>query len=102
MDEKYISGLELVLLQFLLGSVIYLVGSIVFFFILRKTVVNKYKKAILLLLQFCISFILSFVIWFFWAIKIDIMIFEFVNLPALIAECITIPITLFVLKKLSL
>jgi hypothetical protein len=33
---------------------------------------------------------LSFFIWQFWAIKIDIMALEFVNLPALLAETVTI------------
>ena len=101
MDEKYISGLELIWIQFLLGSVVYLVGSIVFFFVLRKVGISKYKKIMLLLSQFCISVILSFVIWGIWTLNIDIMIFEFINLPALIAECVTIPIMLYVLRWLK-
>jgi len=100
MDEQYISIWELVLLLLFMGSITYLVGSIVFFFTLRKTLINKYKKIILLLFQLCISVILSLVIWRFWILDIDIM-FLFVSIPALIAECITIPITLFILKRLS-
>jgi hypothetical protein len=98
MGEQYISIWELVLLQLFMGSITYLVGSIAFFFTLRKVVINKQKKIMLLLLQLCISVILSLVIWQFWILDIDIM-FLFISIPALIAECITILITLFVLNK---
>lgn len=100
MDEQYVSIWELILLQLFMSSITYLVGSIVFFFTLRKVVINKSNRVILLLLQLCISVILSLVVWQFWVLDIDIM-YLFISIPALIAECITIPITLFVLKRLS-
>ena len=99
MNEQYISICELILLQLLLGSIIYIVGSVALFFVLRKTVNCKCKIFLLLLVQFCVSILLSLVIWKFWVINIDVMIFEFINLPALFCELITIPICYFVLKK---
>jgi len=99
MEEQYVFIWEFVLLQLFLGSVIYLVGSIVFFFILRKVIINKNKKIILLLFQLCISVILSLFIWKYWILDIDIM-FLFISIPALLAECITIPIMLFILNRL--
>jgi hypothetical protein len=99
MDEQYISIWELILFQLFLGSITYLFGSIVFFFTLRKVLIKKYGIIMLLLLQFCISIVLSLVIWQFWISDIDIM-FLFISIPALIAECITIPVVLYVLKKL--
>lgn len=62
MDEQYISIWELISLQLFLGSIIYIVGCIVLFFVLRKEVNRKYKIALLLLVQFCISVLLSLII----------------------------------------
>ena len=73
MDEQYISIWELISLQLFLGSIIYIVGCIVLFFVLRKEVNRKYKIALLLLVQFCISVLLSLIIWQSWNIDIDIM-----------------------------
>jgi len=62
MDEQYISIWELISLQLFLGSIIYIVGCIVLFFVLRKVVNRKYEIALLLLVQFCISVLLSLII----------------------------------------
>ena len=99
MDEQYISIWELISLQLFLGSIIYIVGCIVLFFVLRKEVNRKYKIALLLLVQFCISVLLSLIIWQSWNIDIDIMALEFINLPALFSEFVTIPICYFILKN---
>jgi predicted transglutaminase-like protease len=69
------------------------------FFVLRKEVNRKYKIALLLLVQFCISVLLSLIIWQSWNIDIDIMALEFINLPALFSEFVTIPICYFILKN---
>lgn len=97
--EQYISIWELISLQLFLGSIIYIVGCIVLFFVLRKEVNRKYKIALLLLVQFCISVLLSLIIWQSWNIDIDIMALEFINLPALFSEFVTIPICYFILKN---
>ena len=62
MDEQYISIWELISLQLFLGSIIYIVGCIVLFFVLRKVENRKYKIALSLLVQFCISVLLSLII----------------------------------------
>jgi hypothetical protein len=99
MDEQYISIWELISLQLFLGSIIYIVGCIVLFFVLRKVENRKYKIALSLLVQFCISVLLSLIIWQSWNIDIDIMALEFINLPALFSEFVTIPICYFILKN---
>lgn len=99
MSEQHISIWEVLLLQLFLGSIIYIVGSIVLFFSLRKTVNRKYKIVLLLLVQFLMSVLLSLIIWKFWTLNFDIMIFEFINLPALFSVLITIPICYFALKR---
>ena len=73
MDEQYISIWELISLQLFLGSIIYIVSCIVLFFVLRKVENRKYKIALSLLVQFCISVLLSLIIWQSWNIDIDIM-----------------------------
>ena len=45
MDEQYISIWELISLQLFLGSIIYIVGCIVLFFVLRKEVNRKYLSS---------------------------------------------------------
>ena len=99
MSEQNISIWEVLLLQLFLGSIIYIVGSIVLFFVLRKVVSYQYKIVSLLLVQLGISVLLSLIIWKSWIINIDIMILEFINLPALFSELIIIPIIYFILKK---
>ena len=99
MDEQYISIWELISLQLFLGSIIYIVSCIVLFFVLRKVENRKYKIALSLLVQFCISVLLSLIIWQSWNIDIDIMALEFINLPALFSEFVTIPICYFILKN---
>ena len=73
MDEQYISIWELISLQLFLGSIIYIVSCIVLFFVLRKVENRKYKIALSLLVQFCISVLLSLIIWQSWNIDIDII-----------------------------
>jgi pilus assembly protein TadC len=99
MGEQHISISELIQIQLFLGSITYLIGSVALFFLVWKIIIKKCKIVLILLFQLCISVILSFFIWQFWAINIDIMAFNFVNLPALFAETVTILVFFFVLKK---
>jgi len=99
MNEQYISIWELVLLQLFMGSITYLIGSVVFFFTLRKRpLINTYKKIKLLVFQLCVSIILSLVIWQFWPLGIDIM-YGVINIPAIFSELITILLILMILGK---
>lgn len=65
MGEQHISIWEILVLQLFLGSLIYIVGSIVMFFILQKVVILKQKIFLYLLLLFCVSVLLSLAIWKF-------------------------------------
>lgn len=95
MGEQYISIWELILLQLFLGSITYLIGSIVLFFVLRKALINRFRILILLLLQFFVSVVLSLAIYQFWTFDIDIMI-GIILIPAFIAEIITISFFYFI------
>ena len=97
MNEQFFSIGDIILLQLFLGSIIYLCGSIILFFLIRKYT-KKYNIFLYLIYQFCLSFLLSLLIWQFWAINLDIMIFEIINLPALIAEIITLAIIIILIK----
>ena len=88
MDEQYISIWELISLQLFLGSIIYIVSCIVLFFVLRKVENRKYKIALSLLVQFCISVLLSLIIWQSWNIDIDIMAWiPFLILLLIVCSC---------------
>ncbi len=99
MNEQYASILDILLLQLFLGSIVYLIGSAIFFFILRKTRHRNSKIILLLFIQFCFSILLSLIVWKNWIINIDIMVFEFINLPAMFSEFITISICSFIFRK---
>ena len=84
-----------------LGAVVFIIGSILLILKIKKLLKTKIVQIVLIAItQFVFSNLTSLAIWRFWILGIDIM-FLFISLPALIAECITIPITLFVLKQVN-
>ena len=92
-DSMSISLAELLSLNIYLGGVIFLIGSLGILWL-----IVKYKRSIIwiisfVIIQLIISVFLSLVIWRFWPFDGDIM-YGFVFLPALISECITIPLVL--------
>ena len=101
---KFITLPELMLIQLIMGSITYLLGSIVFFLYLRKIIIPYWKKILLMLLQLCIAYIFSLFIWGWgWNIinrfvELDILI-GFINIPSLIAETLTILIFLLCKKN---
>lgn len=92
--------MELLILNAYLGSIVFLICTIILIVTLYKRKLTKGIMQIIFLsvMQFLVSNLISLVIWRFWILEIDIM-FLFISIPALIAECITIPITLYILKK---
>ena len=94
MEEQHFTLSEILLLQLLLGSITYLIGSIAFFFLIKKLPMKW--KVLAMSLQFSLAVALSMVIWRFWPFPFDIMVFDGINLPALLAELIfLLPILIF-------
>jgi len=94
--------MEYILLNAYLGLIVFFVGTITLIVTLykRKLITSIVHIVFIAVIQFFLSNLISLAVWRYWILDIDIM-FLFVSIPALIAECITIPITLFILKRLS-
>lgn len=92
--------MELIGLGGLLGSVIFVIGLLVFIFLLKKIEIKKSKLIMYCILQLSISITLSIIIWYLWIFQIDIM-FEGIFLPGLFAEMITIASLYFLAKKIN-
>ncbi len=84
------SFIELAMLVMYLGSVTFLIGSIIFFWLIRKG--GLITTILLIVFQVIVAIAFSVLIWVLWPFKFDIM-FGFVCLPALLSEIITIPIS---------
>jgi hypothetical protein len=85
---QYFTFKEKLIFNLFLGSIFYLIGTIVFFYMLKvHSVVNKKSK---LVMQIVFSVCLSFVLWLAWPFK-DVM-FGFILLPAFISEIFTVTV----------
>ena len=92
---------ELLELNFFLGIISFIIGSVLFSLLLMKTKMAKQKYNIYIILQFFISYLLSLIIWFAWNNDADIM-FSFISIPAFMAEIIaSVVIYLFVKHRYS-
>ncbi len=77
--------MEIALLDLYLGSVVYIVGAILFLLISKPTICNPYLLALADLFHLCVSFVVSLYIWYHWPFECDVM-YGIVLLPALISE----------------
>lgn len=91
-----ISLAELMVLNIYLGSIIFILGTFLLFFLIRK---KKALKIILfiIVLQLGSAILLSLLLWKLWSFKIDIM-YGFIFYPAMFSEIGTILFILGVLK----
>jgi hypothetical protein len=90
-----------IIVLFLTGMGFYIVGTILFFIILRKVLtINKIKLYFLLLLHFIISFTITLLILYFLSDQINMFLFGFINLSALMSEIITTLIFILFIKML--
>lgn len=90
---------ELVIMTLYLGSVTFLIGAVVFFFLckskIRKfTIVGNITMSVVRLI---LSISITLFSWFLWPFSGDIM-FGFIMLPALFAEIVTIPVLFYSIK----
>lgn len=95
-----ISLSELILLNIYLGSIMFIVGSVVLFFLIRSKIkgISILKISLSIISQLIVSILFSLLVWKLWTLKTDIM-FGFVFFPALISELIMMPLILFILSK---
>lgn len=96
MDDKSISLVELLSLGVYLGSIVYLIGLIVFVVLIYNK--KTYKSIVLIIVKLLLSIILSVFIWRFWPLEIDIMQ-GVIFLPSIFAEIISISFLYFLYKK---
>ncbi|GAB6121781.1 hypothetical protein JCM30204_29300 [Dysgonomonas termitidis] len=89
MEDKSISLIEMFLLTVYLGSIVYLIGLIIFIFLIYRKFNNKLNLVILSFVQLLLSIILSILIWRFWPLEIDI-IQGLIFLPSICAEVISV------------
>lgn len=92
---KYFTFKEKLIFNLFLGSIFFLIGAIIFSYILNiYSVVDVTRK---LVIQVIFSVCLSFVLWLVWPFK-DVM-FGFILLPAFISEIAAITIGFLLLGK---
>jgi len=92
---KYFTFKEKLIFNLFLGSILFLIGAIIFSYILNiYSVVNVTRK---LVIQAMFSVCLSFVLWLVWPFK-DVM-FGFILLPAFLSEIFVITIGFLLLAR---
>ena len=93
---------DILILQLLLGSIIFIIGSIIIFITLyMNNITNFLYKIIIIILHFLCTYIFSILIWFFLPQNINIMLIECINIPALIAECVSLPLFILIIKYIK-
>lgn len=93
--------IELIGLQFFLGSIVYLCAIIATTLILIKKKKKLFNIILIDITHFVFSVLISLLIWSDWSWEIDIMFLGFLNIPALIGEVVSI-LTYYVLRIFSL
>ena len=92
---KYFTFKEKLIFNLFIGSIFFLIGAIIFSYILNiYSVVNVVRK---LVIQVIFSVCLSFVLWLVWPFK-DVM-FGFILLPAFLSEIFVITIGFLLLAR---
>ncbi len=92
---------EIIGLQAYLGSPVYLVTMLVMGRFLRKAVGYRYVELVgVCLFYLLLSLSVSLFVWRLWSFsRLDIMLFDVINIPALIACLIVYPLTFKFLKS---
>lgn len=85
-DEVYL--IELIGLQLFLGSIVYLFVVIIVTLVLFKKRLKLFYILLINVAHVCFSILISLFIWSEWTWNMDIMLFGFLNIPAMIGEII--------------
>jgi len=102
MGEESITISELIILQLYLGSPVYLIAIVIELFYAHKIShvrLANVRTIVIISSCFIVSILLSLVVWHIWPIKFDIMIFQFINIPCVVAQIFVLPIALWLFKK---
>lgn len=93
--NMYYSYFDIFLLQIYLGSIVYLIGALVRFWLIGKA---NFSSFLVIIIALIISVILSL---FFWRIvpMNDVMLIGFVNIPAVLSE-LTLLLIQFISKTI--
>lgn len=91
---------DFIVLGLYLGSLVYIIGIIILVFMFKK-MLSKVSSSVILLciIHTILTYFISVFIWLFWPFKIDVMLSIFF-IPAIIAEFFTIPVFLWIGKKI--
>ena len=85
-DEVYL--IELIGMQLFLGSIVYLFVVIIVTLVLFKKRLKLFYILLINVAHVCFSILISLLIWSEWTWNMDIMLFGFLNIPAMIGEII--------------
>jgi hypothetical protein len=104
MEEPYVTLVDVLAVQALLGSIVYVGGSVVLAVLIRRWTAAKWATIFLFVCLFVpLAVGLSIVCWSYEPFlgRGDGMVFEFLNVPALVAITILVPLMLFVARVIS-
>lgn len=92
---KEITILEFLQMTLLLGSLTYIIGTVVFIYFLKRLKVKQ--KVSIIIIHFISSFIVTIILWISWKIKLDI-VYSFLFLPTLVAEILVTVLFVLIIK----
>ena len=90
--------MEYFFLNVYLGSFVFLIGAVIFYFLFKRIIRNVPLVLVLDLIHLLFSSVLSLAIWRFWPFGFDV-IFGPLSFPALIAESVVIILAYLFAKK---
>lgn len=102
MEQEPVPISDLLVLILYLGSITFLIGAFVQWYILRRNKKAVRTYAVVIILTRVLTIMSSYFIWAVWDLPLDIM-FAFIFLPAVLPELILCPLVLrmFGIKKLN-
>lgn len=92
---KEITILEFLQMTLLLGSLTYIIGTVVFIYFLKRLKVKQ--KVSIIIIHFISSFIVTIILWISWKFKLDI-VYSFLFLPTLVAEILVTVLFVLIIK----
>jgi hypothetical protein len=104
MEEPYVTFVDILTLQAFLGSIVYAGGSVVLAVLIRRWTAAKWATIILFVcLFFPLAIGLSIVCWGYSPFlgRGDGMVFEVLNIPALVATTALVPVMILVSRVIT-
>jgi hypothetical protein len=94
---------DLIILQTYLGIPVYAAGVFILIIILKKYFASGIKNIVIAAIAYLITGIFfGLVIWIFWPFyNLDMMLLEIINLPAIIATLILLPLHIWIFSLIN-